>query len=41
MGSKSKKTCKPGKCKREQPDGKNRKKSSRCKPGKCLRQKKK
>ena len=33
--------CKPGKCKREQPDGKNRKKGPGCKPGKCLRQKKK
>lgn len=40
MVSKSKKTCKPGKCKREQPDWKGKKKGKQCKPGKCLRRKK-
>jgi len=41
MGSKSKKVCKPGKCRRESPDWKGKKKDTRCKSGKCLRQKKK
>jgi hypothetical protein len=39
MGSQSKsdKRCKPGKCRREQPDFKGKKKGVRCKPGKCLK----
>ena len=39
--TKSKKRCKDGKCRRQQPDWKGKKKGKRCKPGKCLKRNKK
>ena len=38
---KSKKRCKSGKCRRQQPEWKGKKTGERCKPGKCLKRQKK